>query len=113
MLARIRDWQELPRAPYNGEHDKPETYRDGIFFNKADVKVGTKFTHYGRRNSPTTWIVHSIWTITGSGRDRVKSRVFNVRTLADFLEIRCEETGEYRTINFTYVCYSAIWRMES
>jgi hypothetical protein len=112
MLARIEDWQKLPRAPYDGSHDKPPTYSDATFFNKAEVRTGTRFTHYGRRGHPSIWVVNAIWTITGRGRDKVKSRIYTVRTLDDRIEIRCEETGEFRTMSFTYLVYSALWRLE-
>jgi hypothetical protein len=113
MLAkrRIDNWRTLPRAVYNGEHDKEKTYSDGVFFNKDEVKTGTRFIHYGRRDRPTHWVVNGIWTITGRGSDRVKARIYTVRTLSDRLEIRCEETGEFRTMSFEYLVYSALWRV--
>lgn len=114
MLAkrRIEDWRRLPRAAYDGSHDRPETYRDDVFFNKAEVRTGTRILHYGRRTHPTTWIVDAIWTITGSGHDRVRSSIYTVRTLDDRIELRCEETGEWRTMSFTYLVYSSLWRLE-
>ena len=113
MLAKrwTEDWRILPRAVYDGSHDKPETYRDGIFFNKSDIKTGSRIIHYGRRASKTTWIIYDIWTFTGSGRDRVRSSVADVRTLDDRLDLRCEETGERRTMSFTYLVYSSLWRL--
>jgi len=113
MLARrrIENWRSLPRAAYDGSHDKPETYRDGIFFNKSDIRTGSRIIHYGRRASKTTWIVNAIWTITGTGHDRVKSSIYDVRTLDDRLDLRCEETGEWRTMAFMYLVYSSLWRL--
>lgn len=112
MLARIRDWQELPRAPYNGEHDKTQRFSNSVFFDKSAVKTGTRILHHARRDRPTTWVVDGIFTITGSGRDKVKSRIYEARTLVDRLEMRCEETGERRTIVLQYAMYSALWEVQ-
>jgi hypothetical protein len=52
-----------------------------------------------------------IWTITGRGLLRARTSVYDVRTLEDVLELRCEETLEKVTRRFGYLSYSAIWRL--
>jgi hypothetical protein len=84
---------------------------DPIFFHKSVVKVGTRFTYHGRLFPGTTWIVYRIWHIALSNGERVRTNPAWVVALKDRIEMRCEETGEIRSLSFDYISYSAIWRV--
>jgi len=102
----------LPRAVYTGTAE-PVVITDPVFFHKTQVHCGSRFQFYGRtiKGHPTTWVVEQIWTVTGHGRDKIKSSIYDVRTLDDILEMRCEETLQRRNMQFKYMSYSAIWRI--
>ncbi len=87
-------------------------YTDPVFFHKTQVHVGSRFLHLGRRAPRTNWIVQRVWTFSSEKYGRVRQYVANVRKLDDILEMRCEETGEIRTVRFIYMSYSAIWRLQ-
>lgn len=101
-VAAKNSWQTAPIVVYS----------DPIFFHKSQIKVGSHFLHFGRRMPRTNWIVQRIWTFQKEKYGRVRSYVTDVRTLNDILEMRCEETGEIRSVRFGYISYSAIWRLQ-
>lgn len=92
-------WRRLPVVIQN----------DLVFFHKTQLKLGSRIRCFGRRDSGTTWIIQRIWTFNTRGR----SHVTVPQKLDDVLELRCEETGEYRDLRFGSMSYSAIWRLES
>jgi len=102
QTSKAESWRDAPIV----------VYTDAIFFHKSQIRVGSRFLHLGRRAPRTTWIVQRVWTFTSEKYGRVRQYVANVRTLNDILELRCEETGEERTIRFQYCSYSSIWRLQ-
>jgi hypothetical protein len=95
------DWRQAPIAVYS----------DPIFFSKYNVKTGTRFRHFGRRRSGTTWTVVNIWTFKPGKYGRTRHNVNEVQHLDDILVLH-SDSGEERTIRFGYASYSAIWRLD-
>src|SRR4051812_17770569 len=89
-----------------------EIQTDPIFFHKSQVSVGARFRHKGRLNPGTTWVLQRIWTMKNEKYGRVRMHVVSVQKLDDILELRCEETGEERSLRFVYSSYSSIWQLE-
>ena len=98
---RIRDVSRVPI----------EVFTDPIFFHKSQIKVGTVLRHLGRKNPNTIWIVERIWSLRHTQHGWVKSSVAMTIKLDDLLDLRCEQTNEVRTLRFSYMSYSAIWRL--
>ena len=94
-----RDWDRLPTV----------VYTDPIFFHKTQVRLGSRFRCFGRRNPNATWVAYGFWTHVKRG----KAYVTAPQTLSDLVRLRCEETGETLEITFGSLSYSAIWRLES
>jgi hypothetical protein len=103
MTANTRtDLAKMPTA----------VFADPIYFSKFNVRTGTRIRSYGRKSYGTTWVVNSITTITSGKYGRVKHNIAYVRTLEDVVELRCEETGEFRQCRFGYLSEAARWRLD-
>lgn len=86
---------------------------DPIFFNKDDVTVGTRFRYHGALGHGE-WVVERIVTFTRQrDGDHVETDVQRIRVITDVLHLRKLHTtsGETRRATFTYLRYSAIWRI--
>ena len=94
--------------PAKGTDPKENTHpRDPVFFPKHQLRVGTPLRFFGRTDRGALWIVTEIWTFT----DKVSRRVNSPLTMMDIVQLRNQETGQIKTYNFTYLSYSAIWRI--
>ena len=92
---------------------KPDIVLDNIFFHKSQLVPGVKLIYYGR------WEPMSIWEIVeikshylGKEVGDIKyKKVQKVIFLSDSLALKNVATGEIRTLTFSYMSYSAIWRL--
>jgi hypothetical protein len=92
---------------------KPEVVLDDIFFHKSQLQYGTKLIYFGRWDPKSIWEVIDIKShFLGKEVGDVKIKKVNqVRFLSDSLTVRNVKTQETRTITFSYISYSAIWRI--
>jgi len=86
---------------------------DDIFFHKTQLHVGTRLSYYGRNDSMSSWDIieiksHFLGNTVGQYRIR---KVEEVRHLSDIVEVRNIHTGQRRKMSFSYMSYSAIWRL--
>jgi hypothetical protein len=86
-------------------------FTDAVFFHKSQVKTGSRFICFGRTNFHTTWVVNSITHIFSEKRRMFQTKTAFVYALKDIVELRCEETGEFKKLRFSYLSYSAIYRL--
>lgn len=108
---KFDDVYNLPRGVYTGTA-APVAIKDPIYPRKAEVHRGSKFVFCGHSvDEPTIWIVEDIITVTGKGRDRVRSSVDNVRMLDDIVELRRERPFLKKRIRFRTLSYMAAWRI--
>jgi hypothetical protein len=87
-----------------------EPPEDDVFFHKHRLRVGTALRYYGRSNPGGLWFVTGIFS-TNKGRHVPRAEIFP-QTLEDLVRLKNHETGEVRFHGFSYLAYSAIWRLE-
>jgi hypothetical protein len=92
---------------------KPEVVLDDVFFHKSQLTYGTALVYYGRWEPMSKWVVVDIKShFLGKEVGELKVKKVNqIRFLSDILTLRNVETNETRTMNFSYISYSAIWRL--
>jgi hypothetical protein len=92
---------------------KPEIVLDDIFFHKSQLNYGTKLVYYGRWEPMSTWEIVDIKShFLGKEVGDVKIKKVNqVRYLSDSLTLKNTVTYETRILTFSYMSYSAIWRL--
>lgn len=95
---------------------KPKPLDDAIFFHTAQIKIGTQLHHMGRLAPNTIWVVTAITTLELVGPRTYKTKsVTSVRTLRDTITLRqvgaSKTSKDIRQGTFSYLSYSAIWRM--
>lgn len=90
---------------------------DEIFFSKRSVRIGTAFSHYGRRDPGTRWYVTKIesYVRLANGRHRIQP-VDQVQYLGDLVYLERRGFGDAnrsatRRATFGSLSYSAIWRL--
>lgn len=90
---------------------------DDIFFSKRSVRLGTAFSHYGRRDPRTRWYVTKIesYVRLPNGRHRMQA-VDQVQYLGDLIYLERRGFGDQnrvttRRATFGSLSYSAIWRL--
>lgn len=90
---------------------------DAIFFHAAQVCEGTEFVHWGRLAPGSRWRVVRITTYEPSKAEGSfkRKRVPAVTRLRDVVTLARlaggQLTNDYREGAFTYLSYSAIWRL--
>jgi hypothetical protein len=83
---------------------------DPVFFRKHDLRVGTALRYYGRRHAGELLFVTGIFT-SNQGRHVPRAETFP-QTLDDLVRLKNHETGEVRFARFSYISYSALYRIE-
>lgn len=83
---------------------------DPIFFTKHQLRVGTALRYYGRTGPGQLFFVTGIYT-SNKGRHQPRQETFP-QTLDDLVRLQNHETGEVRFMRFSYLEYSAIWRID-
>jgi hypothetical protein len=93
---------------------KPEVVLDDIFFHKSQLHYGTRLIYYGRWEPLSIWEVIDIRShFLGKEVGDVKVKKVNeIRYLSDSLTVRNIKTSETRQVSFSYLSYSAIWRLQ-
>lgn len=92
---------------------KPAVVLDDIFFHKSQLKEGDQLVYYGRWQPLSMWEVvefRSYYPGKIVGEIKVK-RVPLIRHLSDVVTLRNTDTAEVRKVSFSYLSYSAIWRL--
>jgi translation elongation factor P/translation initiation factor 5A len=86
---------------------------DDVFMHASQVKIGARIRYHGRTDHGSVWQVTEIRTLEPGRGYNVKS-VHSVQRLKDeVILIRVGKlTKEKRQITFSYMSYSAIWRMD-
>lgn len=87
-------------------HTKPAPIDDSIFFHKGQVRVGTRFIYMGRTDP------NSVWTVTRIVDHHSRRTKIECNRLSDGVLFSNDETGERREAVFSYMSYSAIWRLK-
>lgn len=86
---------------------------DPIFFTKDQITVGTKFRYCGRTNPNGVFEVTHIKSYKKSGKGNwYATRETEVQKLNDKVTVVGPEK-DVRTFSFSYLSYSAIWRLET
>lgn len=80
---------------------------DPVFFHKHQLRVGTALRYWGRRNPGSLWFVTGVYS---AGRVP-RSEVF-AKNLSDLIRLKNHVTGEIRFRSFSYLSYSAIYRID-
>lgn len=86
---------------------------DDIFFHKTQLKIGTRLAYYGRSDAMSEWQIVGITSHFLSkkvGQYRMKP-VDEIRHLSDIIELQKVGSNSTRKMNFSYMSYSAIWRL--
>lgn len=95
------DWRTAPIGIYS----------DPIFFSKYAVKVGSKFTYFGRRAHGERYVCEEIWTRKLGPRGWSNHYVTHVQKLDDVVVLRSDR-GEKIERKFNYLSYSSIYRLD-
>lgn len=107
----IADLYNLPLGVYTGTSE-PITIIDPIYPRRREVHRGSRFMFHGHSvDEPTEWIVEDIITENGSGNDRVRSSVNNVRRIHDIVWLRCDRPFQRKRLRFIWLSNSAAWRL--
>ena len=101
-MRNIRLIQPTEKSDTDTENSDP------VFFRKHDLRVGTSLRYYGRTDPGGLWFVTGIWTPDRRGP---RQETFP-QTLDDLVRLKNHESGEVRFMRFSYLEYSAIWRLE-
>lgn len=114
---RLVEVQRTMTAPKKAK--KRPTYttyeEDPIFFTMGQVHVGALLTHVGRKSPQTSWRVTRIVShqaIRGEWRPK---KVLIVEHMSDRIYLRrvdAPATFSERSATFSYLSYSAIWRIQ-
>lgn len=81
---------------------------DDIFLHRSQVNLGVEFVYYGRLDHGAIWRVSEIKTYSPGGRT---TKVDTVQTMHDNVVLVRRGSNETRQIGFTYLSYSAVWRL--
>jgi hypothetical protein len=90
---------------------------DPVFFTKTDVGIGSHIQYFGRTDPGSIWEVIGIKSYVRDEKTGLfkSSRLSYVRTLNDDITLRCvsdtPKTLRKRSLSFSSLSYSAIWRM--
>lgn len=92
--------------------DNGSRVADPIFFRKEDVRKGTRLFYHGA-SGHGEWVVNVITTTIRQDGQLHDIEVDDVRVLSDVLTITRVRGGrpETRRVSFSYLRYSAIWRL--
>lgn len=96
---------------FGNANKKPHPKADNIFFLKLQIGVGTHLINVGRKERPSGWIVTRIISHNAHGRP---ISVGEVQYLSDRIYLRRANgasTNAERSGTFSYLSYSAIWRI--
>jgi len=96
-------------------------FKDAIFFDKCDLKPGTKLYHSGRRIATEVWEVLYISSLfrekpegkknySAKDKKKILRKVNEVRHLTDRI-VLANSFGQRKSLSFSYLCYSALWRL--
>jgi hypothetical protein len=115
----IFTWGEITMAdiiPMNKEARSATpieiTFTDPIFFHKSQIKIDTRLRYYGRMAPNTEWRVVKIVTFSQRKGAAVRRKhIDHVEHLSDDITLLKTGTNEVRVITFSYMSYSAIWRL--
>lgn len=88
-----------------------EIFADPIFFHKSQVSVGSRLRYFGRTNPNSEWRVVAIQSYRRVNKTWRMHHVEQVAHLGDDVIVVNQATWEQRTISFSYMSYSAIWRL--
>lgn len=93
---------------------KPEPVMDDIFFHVSQLKPGVRLIGWGRLDPLSQWEAidirtHQLGKKVGEVRQNVKTA--QARFLSDKVTIRNLKTNETKTLKFSGMSYSAIWRL--
>jgi len=111
-MRKLSDVYNLPLAVYTGTAE-PIAIKDPIYPRKTEVHRGSRFSFHGHTvEEPLMYTVENIITVTGKGRNRVRSSIDDVRMLDDIVELRCEKPFRKTSITFRWLSVSAAWRLE-
>lgn len=93
---------------------KPDVVLDDIFFHKSQISYGTDLVYYGRWEPLSEWQVIKIEShFLGKMVGEVNVKKTNeVRLLSDIITVQNNETGQKRHLSFSYLSYSALWRIK-
>jgi|KBSSwiStaDraftv2_1062776.scaffolds.fasta_scaffold00263_47 hypothetical protein len=107
-----RRYKRLITTPivYHNKDEKPKKWQgnDDVFLHMNQVRVGLELLYWGRLDHGSVWQVVEIKTYTKNGR---AIKVNNVQTPRDNIVLLRMGTNETHQISFTYMSYSAIWRL--
>lgn len=92
---------------------KPPVVLDDTFFHKTQLDFGTRLICYGRLDPLSTWEVigiesHFLGKVVGEMKVK---KVNQIRYLSDVITVKNVETGQTKKLPFSYMSYSAIWRL--
>ena len=87
-----------------------ELNEDPVFFRKHQLRVGTALRFCGRTHTGELWFVTGIYT-TDRGRHVPRAETFP-QTLVDLVRLKNHQTQQVRFINFQYLSYSAVWKID-
>lgn len=92
---------------------KPPVVLDDTFFHKTQVDFGTRLVCFGRLNPMSIWEVVGIEShFLGENVGDIKLKKVNqIRYLSDLITVKNVQTGQKRKLPFSYMSYSAIWRI--
>lgn len=92
---------------------KPAVILDDTFFHMSQLKVGDTLICYGRWQPLSRWVIvnfDSHYLGKTVGVIKVK-KVNELRRLGDIVTVRNIDTQEIKKLSFSYMSYSAIWRL--
>jgi hypothetical protein len=85
---------------------------DPVFFPKDSISVGTRFGYHGALGR-SEWEVHKIVTLLRDRGVHREEERDDVRILKDVVHLRRTDGPlEMRRATFSYLRYSAIWRLK-
>jgi hypothetical protein len=100
----------MPWLPANTRRTEVVQPEDHVFFRMVDIYLDQHLVFMGRTEPGTLWKVVQI-----SSFNRRKGRYENVpvvRRMGDFVNLRCIDGLGWRALTFSYLSYSALWRLE-
>ena len=86
---------------------------DDVFFHKGQIKIGTQLWHYGRLDPKSLWQVVKIMSYVFSNGMATKPRKVEIASkLLDTVYLRRIGSDiETRSVTFSTLSYSALWRI--
>lgn len=81
---------------------------DNIFLHRSQINIGLELIYFGRLDHGSIWRVIEIKTYSPGGR---ATKVAHINSLGDTVVMLRRGSNETRQISFSYLSYSAIWRV--